>query len=125
MDGSHITLTVAVHANDECAAPVAAMIMSSERAIALADVFRAIADPTRVRLIDYLAAVPGGTVCACHLPAHLGISQPTLSHHLKKLVDGGIITREQRGRWAHYTVVPESLAVLSEFLKAATAPDEG
>ena len=67
-----------------------------------------------------LASAQGGTVCACHLPDELGISQPTLSHHLKKLVGAGIITREQRGRWAHYAVVPEVLDLARDFLGATT-----
>ncbi len=94
--------------------------MDTGPATVVADLLKALADPTRVRLVDYLAAVPGGTVCACHLPAQLGISQPTLSHHLKKLVDAGIITREQRGRWAHYTVRSEALGSLQKFLRSVT-----
>ncbi|MDO5535174.1 MAG: metalloregulator ArsR/SmtB family transcription factor, partial [Propionibacteriaceae bacterium] len=89
---------------DACAAGGPA-VMPADRAACLADVFKALADPTRVRLLDHIAAAPGGTACACHLPDSLGISQPTLSHHLKKLTEAGLVTREQRGRWAHYTAV--------------------
>ena len=61
-----------------------------------------------------------GTACACHLPDALGISQPTLSHHLKKLAEAGLVTREQRGRWAHYTVVRNVLDVARDFLGEST-----
>lgn len=102
--------------SDTCCAVAPDGLMDADRAACLAAVFKAMSDPTRVRLVGYLAAAQGGTVCACHLPECLGISQPTLSHHLKKLADAGIVTREQRGRWAHYAVVPEVLDVARDFL---------
>lgn len=77
---------------------------------------KALADPTRLRLLSRIAAQGCDAVCACDLLDELGISQPTVSHHLKKLVDAGLLTREQRGRWAHYTVVREAFADLSGFL---------
>nr|WP_245703023.1 metalloregulator ArsR/SmtB family transcription factor [Raineyella antarctica] len=95
--------------------------MQADRAACLADIFKALSDPTRVRLLDHIAASAGGTACACHLPETLGISQPTLSHHLKKLVDAGLVTREQRGRWAHYTAVAGVLDVARDFLGACEA----
>ena len=101
---------------DTCCGVGSRQMMAATEAQSLADLLKAIADPTRVRLIAYLADAPGDTVCACHLPGELGISQPTLSHHLKKLVDAGILTREQRGRWAHYTVVPGSLRAVGHLL---------
>ena len=64
---------------------------------------------TWLRLLHYLAATPGGTACACTLPDALGISQPTMSHHLAKLVDAGLLTRERRGRWAHYSVATDGV----------------
>lgn len=91
-------------------------LMPVQRAQCLAGVFKALSDPTRVRLLGYLAEAEDGTVCACHLPEALGISQPTLSHHLKKLTQAGVITRHQQGRWAHYTVVAEVLATVRDFL---------
>ncbi|MDA8437549.1 MAG: metalloregulator ArsR/SmtB family transcription factor [Propionibacterium sp.] len=115
-----VRLPVLQHEGDGCDAVAGVTLMDTGPATVVADLLKALADPTRVRLVDYLAAVPGGTVCACHLPAQLGISQPTLSHHLKKLVDAGIITREQRGRWAHYTVRSEALGSLQKFLRSVT-----
>ena len=82
----------------------------------IAGVLKALADPTRLRLLSHVAAQGCEAVCACDLTDELGISQPTVSHHLKKLVDAGLLTREQRGRWAHYTVVPEAFTELSRLL---------
>lgn len=91
--------------------------MAKEKAEDLAGVLRALADPTRVRLLQYLAQSESGTACACHLPDALGITQPTLSHHLRKLHGAGLVERERRGRWAHYTVRPEALARVRAFLE--------
>jgi len=89
----------------------------------VAEVFKALADPTRVRLLHYLAYSASGTACACHLPEALGISQPTLSFHMKKLHDAGLVTREKRGRWVHYTVRAEGLALVREFLDLPAGSD--
>lgn len=96
-------------------------ILDAVQAGCLAEMFKALSDPTRVRLLAHIAGSEHGTACACHLPEVLGISQPTLSHHLKKLVDAGLITREQRGRWAHYTAVTATLNVARDFLGQATS----
>ena len=77
---------------------------------------KALSDPTRLRLLSHVAAQGCGAVCVCDLTAMVGISQPTVSHHMKKLVDAGLLTREQRGKWAHYSVVPEAFAELRAFL---------
>ena len=109
---------------DSCS-PGAPDLMAADRAAGLADVFKALSDATRVRLLDHIAAAPDGTACACHLPDALGISQPTLSHHLKKLVEAGLVIREQRGRWAHYTAVPDLLHVARGFLGQAAGEPRG
>ncbi|WP_288800250.1 ArsR/SmtB family transcription factor [Arsenicicoccus cauae] len=113
-------MTTLATASTDCCAAGSTPLMPADRAVCLAEIFKALGDPTRVRLVGYLASAQGGTVCACHLPDELGISQPTLSHHLKRLVSAGIITREQRGRWAHYAVVPEVLDVARAFLGTTT-----
>lgn len=77
---------------------------------------KALSDPTRLQLLSHVAAQGCGDVCACDLTEPLGISQPTVSHHMKKLVDAGLLTREQKGRWAHYSVVPSAFAELRAFL---------
>ena len=104
---------------DSCAAS-SHTVMPADRAACLADIFKALADPTRVRLLAHIAASPDGTACACHLPDALGVSQPTLSHHLKKLAEAGLVIREQRGRWAHYTAVAATLDVARSFIGEAT-----
>lgn len=108
-------------ADSDCCPVSGAGLMGADRAHDLAETFKALADPTRVRLLAYLSAAQGGTVCACHLPEELGISQPTLSHHLKKLVAAGLIVREQRGRWAHYQVEPAAVETVADFLAASGA----
>lgn len=70
--------------------------------------FKALADPMRLRLLSHIAAADCADVCVCTLTEPLGISQPTVSHHMKKLVEAGLVTREQRGRMAHYSIVPEA-----------------
>lgn len=99
-----------------CGAPPATLMDQGEAA-SLAGVAKALSDPVRFRIFAHVASSGrGGTVCACHLPGALGISQPTLSHHLKKLVETGLVEREYRGRWAHYSPRPEGVAALCEFL---------
>lgn len=95
-----------------CCAPLAAPALSDEEADATAAIFRALADPARVRIINCLAT-SDEPVCVCELIEPLGLGQPTVSHHLKKLVEAGLLEREQRGRWAYFTVRPEAARRLS------------
>ena len=83
--------------------------MTPAQAETLAGALKAIADPARLRLISLVAAHEGQEACVCDLTAPVGLSQPTVSHHLKVLVDAGILTREQRGRWAYYRLVTDTL----------------
>jgi ArsR family transcriptional regulator, arsenate/arsenite/antimonite-responsive transcriptional repressor len=78
--------------------------------VELAQVLKALADPVRLRLVSIIASAPSGEVCACELAAPLGRSQPTVSHHLSQLVSAGLLEREQRGRWAWFSVRAEALA---------------
>lgn len=80
-------------------------LLDTERADRISVLGKALGDPIRVQLIHYIGAAPEGTACSCELPSALGITQPTMSHHLAKLVEAGILTRERRGRWAHYRLV--------------------
>lgn len=103
-----------------CCAPLAAPVLSEEQALATADLFRALGDPARVRIVNVLA-VAAGPVCACELYEPLGLSQPTVSHHLKRLVDAGLLEREQRGKWAYFSLnrdAVERLAAVAD-LKGA------
>jgi ArsR family transcriptional regulator len=102
--------------DDPCCAGSGCELMPRQQADDLAAVFRALGDPTRVRLLEYLAGSESGTACACHLPAALGISQPTLSFHMRKLLDAGLVEREKRGRWVHWTVRPQVLEQARSFL---------
>lgn len=87
-----------------------------EAAEHLAHMFKALGDPTRVRLLSLIAARPANEACICDLTGPVGLSQPTVSHHMKRLVDAGLVTREQRGRWAFYQVVDSTLDTLSTAL---------
>ncbi len=110
------TLLPLVTASDGCCPPLAAEVMSAQTAEDLAHTLKAIADPTRLRLLSLIAAHAGGEACVCDLTAPVGLSQPTVSHHLKVLVEAGLLTREKRGVWAYYTVVTESLTTLAAVL---------
>ena len=94
-----------------CCGPLAAPTLSDDEAAATADVFKALADPARVRIVNVLAT-SGEPVCVCNLTEPLGLSQPTVSHHLKKLTDAGLLEREQRGKWAYFSLRPEAVEKL-------------
>lgn len=91
-----------------------------EQAADLAVVFKALGDPARVQLISLLASSEGGQACACDLIEPLGLSQPTVSHHLKVLAEAGLVAREQRGTWAWFSIVPERFAGLADLLSGLT-----
>jgi ArsR family transcriptional regulator len=95
-----------------CCGPLASAALSDEQAVATAEIFKALADPARVRIVNTLAT-SGEPVCVCHLIAPLGLSQPTVSHHLKKLTDAGLLEREQRGKWAYFSLRPEAVETLA------------
>ena len=95
-----------------CCAPLAAPVLSDDEAQATAAVFGALADPARVRIVNLLATSEEA-VCACNLIEPLRLSQPTVSHHLKKLLDVGLIEREQRGKWAYFSLNAEALQTLA------------
>jgi ArsR family transcriptional regulator len=86
--------------------------MSDEQATATAELFKALADPARVRIVNVLATSEDA-VCICNLIEPLGLSQPTVSHHMKKLLDAGLVEREQRGKWAYFSLRPEAAETLA------------
>jgi ArsR family transcriptional regulator len=90
--------------------------MSAEHAASLARTLKALAEPARLRLLSMIAAHEDDEACVCDLTEPLGLSQPTVSHHLKVLVDAGFLTRSKRGTWAYYRLVPESLGQVSALL---------
>lgn len=80
----------------------------------LAAAFKAVADPARLRLLSLVASA--GEMCTCDLTGPLGLSQPTVTHHLQVLYDAGLVDRERRGTWTWYRVVPERLKALRDVL---------
>jgi ArsR family transcriptional regulator len=106
-----------------CCDPVTSGVLDVAAAERLARVFKALGDPTRVRLLSLIAATEAGEACVCDLTAPVKLSQPTVSHHMKQLVDAGLVTREQRGKWAYFRVVPEALRAVSESLVPVAAAD--
>ncbi len=88
-----------------CCPPVTAGTLDEAAAERLAGVLKALAEPTRLRLVSLVAAQAGGEACICDLTAPVALSQPTVSHHMKVLVDAGLLRREQRGKWAFYRLV--------------------
>lgn len=84
----------------------------------LADMLRVVADPARLRLLSLIASQPQDQACVCDLTEPVGLSQPTVSHHLKVLQEAGLLEREQRGRWAFYRLRSDALARLRDLLPA-------
>ena len=99
-----------------CCSPVRADVLDEEQAALLASSFAALADPIRLRLLSFIAASGADEVCACDLLEPSGRSQPTVSHHMKILVDAGLIERDKRGLWVWYRLVPSRLDALRSFL---------
>jgi ArsR family transcriptional regulator, arsenate/arsenite/antimonite-responsive transcriptional repressor len=100
----------------DCCSPVVREVIQPAEAETLAGGFKALADPTRLRLISLVAAHEDAEACVCELTDPVGLSQPTVSHHLKILVDAGILIREQRGKWAYYRLVPGALDALAAMI---------
>jgi ArsR family transcriptional regulator, arsenate/arsenite/antimonite-responsive transcriptional repressor len=96
-----------------CCSPVTGGVVSDETAEMLARMFKALGDPTRVKLLSLIAAADGGEACICDMTERVGLSQPTVSHHMRLLVEAGLAMREQRGRWAYYRVIPQVLQSLA------------
>ncbi len=93
--------------------------MTQDSAVELAAMFKALADPVRLRLLSLIAARAGEEVCVCELTPQFDQSQPTISHHLKVLRAAGLIDCERRGTWVYYWVIPEGLQRLSAVLGIA------
>lgn len=100
-----------------CCSPGTGGVLTPDEAERIARTFKALGDPTRVRLLSLIAASGDGEACICDLTEPVGLSQPTVSHHMKLLVDAGLATREQRGRWAYYRVVTDALEQASRTLR--------
>jgi ArsR family transcriptional regulator, arsenate/arsenite/antimonite-responsive transcriptional repressor len=95
-----------------CCAPLAEPVLDEQEAAATAELFKALADPTRVRIVNVLATTDE-PVCVCELIEPLGLAQPTVSHHLKKLTEAGLLEREQRGKWAYFSLKRDAVEKLA------------
>ncbi|HEX4019353.1 MAG TPA: metalloregulator ArsR/SmtB family transcription factor [Frankiaceae bacterium] len=101
-----------------CCSPLAREPLTAAAATELASTLKAIADPTRLRLLSLILAHEDAEACVCELTEPFGLSQPTISHHLKVLLDAGLVTRSRRGTWAYYRAVPERLDALATVISA-------
>jgi ArsR family transcriptional regulator, arsenate/arsenite/antimonite-responsive transcriptional repressor len=102
-----------------CCPPIGGAPLGPEEAAELAGVLKALADPARLRLLSVIQAAAGGEACQCELTEPVGLSQPTVSHHLKVLHEAGLVSRDKRGAWAYYRAVPERLAAVAAALTGA------
>lgn len=117
-----MTLPVTID-QSACCVPRVASALSSEDAGRVARVFKALGDPTRVLLLSLIVGSENGEACICDLTEPVGLSQGTVSHHMKLLAEAGLVHREQRGRWAYFTVNADTLAAAAEALRVAPSPD--
>ncbi|HLF60627.1 MAG TPA: metalloregulator ArsR/SmtB family transcription factor [Acidimicrobiia bacterium] len=99
-----------------CCTPVFEGVIEEKDAVETAKAIAALGDPVRLRIVSLLAAAPGGTACGCELESPLGLSQPTVSHHLKILREAGLVTGNREGRWVHYRVVSQRLDEIRQVL---------
>jgi ArsR family transcriptional regulator len=99
-----------------CCAPLTREPISPEQAEQVAPMLKALADPIRLRLMSLIASHDGGEACVCDLTDAFDLSQPTISHHLKVLHDGGLLDREKRGVWVYYRLEPTALAGLAALI---------
>jgi ArsR family transcriptional regulator len=104
-----------------CCTPVFEGVITAEEAAEMAGVLAALGDPARLRIISMLAAAPGGFACGCDLEEPLGLSQPTVSHHLGILRAAGLVEGTREGRWVMYRVIPERLDEIRDALSGAPA----
>ena len=107
-----VATLMAAEAPIVCCAPLDAPLLDEEEAVATAELFKALGDPARVRIVNTLAT-SAEPVCACEFEPALGLSQPTVSHHLKKLTEAGLLEREQRGKWAYFSLKRDAVEKLA------------
>lgn len=105
-----------------CCAPPAGEALDADGAERLAATLKVLAEPTRLRLLSLVAANRDSEECICNLTELVGVSQPTVSHHMRLLVDAGLLAREQRGKWAYYRLVPGALDAFARLLAGVAQP---
>ena len=99
-----------------CCRPLGTPALADDEAVATATLFKALADPARVKIVNLLAT-NDAPVCACEFEPALGLTQATVSHHLKKLTDAGLLAREQRGKWAYFSINPAAMAQVAALVQ--------
>jgi ArsR family transcriptional regulator len=112
----NVNISTTMRGMDFCCTPLFEGVIDENQAADAAATLSAVADPVRLRIISMLAAAPDGVACGCDLEGPLGLSQPTVSHHLKVLREAGLVVGERRGRWVHYRLVTERLDDLRRVL---------
>ncbi|MCV9994399.1 metalloregulator ArsR/SmtB family transcription factor [Paeniglutamicibacter sp. ZC-3] len=111
------TLASASDTDTPCCVPAHGQgALATAEAEALAARFKALADPNRLRILSIVSSSPEAETCVCDLSEPLGLGQPTVSHHLKVMVEAGLLNREKRGVWAYYSLVPGALDSLAATL---------
>jgi ArsR family transcriptional regulator len=115
MSKSRLPLTDVSHCD---LAPLAREPLSSDAAVELAGMLKALSDPVRLRLLSVVASHSGGEACVCDISVGIEVTQPTISHHLKVLRTAGLLESERRGSWVYYRVIPEALHKLAHVLGA-------
>src|SRR6266704_1311559 len=100
----------------ECSIPLVREPVEEAAAAGLAQVFRALGDPVRLRLVSLIGAHQGGEMCVCDLTSAFDLTQPTISHHLRILREAGIIGRQRRGTWVYYRLLPDALGRMAALL---------
>jgi ArsR family transcriptional regulator len=105
-----------------CCGSVVGHVLSEEQAAALVRVFKALADPVRLRLLSMIVGAEGGEACVCELTVGFDVSGPTISHHLKVLREAGLIEGDRRGTWIYYRALPGALGAASEALAPRHVP---
>lgn len=99
-----------------CCSSLFAGRLTPDEAVNLATIFRVLGEPARLQILSLIAAQPSQEVCACELAKPLGLSQPTVSHHLKVMYEAGLLERERRGTWIYYRILPKQLTLLRQAL---------
>ncbi len=105
-----------------CCPALAVSALDDQQSVRLAAMFKALADPVRLRLLSLVASHPGGQACVCDISATIDVTQPTISHHLKVLRSAGLLDCERRGTWVYYWVIPSALQQLSAVLRIEGGP---
>lgn len=103
-----------------CCQPVLSSFLKPDEAAQIAAIFRVLGEPARLQLLSFIANQPQAEACVCELTAPLGLSQPTVSHHLKVLYAAGLLKKERRGTWIYYQFVPERIELLQKVLALPT-----